>query len=445
MMDQRQLRRLLSKAADGVASESERTQIAEALAANPTLRTQYVRFAQTEAALEHACLSEPPTSPEVMLGGAAATPSAVSPPVAARFLQTGFAKFKSIGAMRSWGGFALAASIAVIGVGVGWKWWSDCAAVISLEEVAWVPGNYFVPGESLGREWIELESGKIVVGFNSSALIEVRGPARFKAAGRNSCQLDYGSVLAYVPEDATGFSLDAPEFKVVDLGTSFRVQVLKDHASSIQVLEGVVSVTSKADGKTRQLTAGLVVNAASGGAAKLLGSQELAPVTSDRVVYRSKHVPSLGRKGLKVDDRCFLFLENSALRLPHDVSLNAAVPGRHTRFDGGEGIVRRGEQVRSYLLHCAPSAGATEVQGEITFKHPIVGVISSSDKLNATNSLFGSPWSLVCEDSQRGLESAPNNNADFIEILGDRRTLRFRLRTEAIDQLRILVRIEHYR
>jgi hypothetical protein len=80
------------------------------------------------------------------------------------------------------------------------------------------------------------------------------------------------------------------------------------------------------------------------------------------------------------------------------------------------------------------------VEGTISFPGEILGIIASSDKLNSTNDLFSSPWSLRCQHPERGFEDAPDQNSDELSISPDRQTLSVKMRTQSIDQLRILVR-----
>jgi hypothetical protein len=98
--------------------------------------------------------------------------------------------------------------------------------------------------------------------------------------------------------------------------------------------------------------------------------------------------------------------------------------------------------VDCYLLHSAPNLDRHAVKGSITFTGEVVGILATSDRLNATNGLFGTPWSLQCHHPERGLEDTPNKNADSIRISPDRRTIAVNFQTESIDQVRILVRSE---
>jgi hypothetical protein len=434
-MDRRQLRKTLSKAVDGLADDVELQQVADALSADASLREEYVRFTQTETAIYHGLkrqIPEPRASDE---GGRAAAAPANRPRTAFRDRLT------PITTRRLWTGVGLAASLLVLIATVAWRT-SSCASIVSLEAVTWKSANYFVVGDNLSREWIELESGKAIIGFDSSALIEVHGPARVKLTGDNSCHVAYGNVVALVPAAAKGFSVDTVSFEVVDLGTNFRVDANKGGTATLQVLEGVVTVHSKVSGETHKLLAGGLAIQDAAAALRVLDSETSIPVTSPRVVYRTKHVPSLERNRLRVDERCFLFLENAFVNLPYDLPINVAKPGRHSQFQRSEGQIDRGRTISSYLIHCSPSTERTSVQGEITFPGEILGVITSSDKLNATNSLFGSPWTLTCDDPQRGLETTPEANSDLIEISEDRRMLKIWLNVQAIDQVRVLVRMD---
>ncbi len=100
-----------------------------------------------------------------------------------------------------------------------------------------------------------------------------------------------------------------------------------------------------------------------------------------------------------------------------------------------------GSVVDCYLVHFAPEGlERQQLSGTIRFPGKILGVITSSDRLNATNHMLGAEWTLQCFHGQRGVESTPDINADVVTLSPDGHTLSVIFRTEdAIDQLRVLV------
>ena len=94
-------------------------------------------------------------------------------------------------------------------------------------------------------------------------------------------------------------------------------------------------------------------------------------------------MPSLGQLGFKGNDRCYVFLERHNFELPQDLPVNLIDPGTYTQFAGVAGDLAAGTRVDCFLLHSAPRGKRHLVEGNVTFRGEILGVISSSDKLRA--------------------------------------------------------------
>lgn len=115
-------------------------------------------------------------------------------------------------------------------------------------------------GDSLPIGRIDLISGSAQLMFRSTAVVDLTGPCDFEMAGPNRGHLISGMLEAYVPERAHGFTIDLPGgARIVDLGTSFRVQV--DHTAQyrISVLKGRVKWV-RAEG-SQIIKAGQIVRA----------------------------------------------------------------------------------------------------------------------------------------------------------------------------------------
>ena len=105
-------------------------------------------------------------------------------------------------------------------------------------------------------------------------------------------------------------------------------------------------------------------------------------------------------------------------------------------------MLSAGKRVHSYLIHFSPQSGRRFVRGSVKFPGKILGVIGDTDMLNSTNSVLGTDWTLQCRHAERGIESTPDPNSDTVTVGSDMRTLSLKLRTESIDQLRVLVECE---
>lgn len=456
-----EMQRLATKLIDRVATETDEAALSSLLQSNPHLHDAFVHLMQNEAALDElhandlsalgidpACIDREKPSPtgsaaahrpNIALGPEAKKRGAAK---AVKRNATDWSRFSSLSALiGSNSGWALAASLAVLACGY-LLWPSSYATVVATENVEWRDGTHFEVGERLGGEWIGVEEGVVQLAYSSSAVMKIEGPAEFRVNGDRNCELRLGSVLAYVPPDAHGFTVDTPKMLVVDRGTSFRVDVSAENDASLQVLEGMVDAEAKSSGKSHRLVAGEVAAIRGSGQQSELQistEEQLFPQTSNRIAFRAKHVRSLGHAGFKGNNRCYVFMERYDFALPHDTTVNLSESGRHAEFDGESGSVGEGTRVDCFLVHSAPRGKRHVVEGTITFDKEILGVIASSDKLNATNSMFGSPWLLRCQHPERGFEGTPNRNSDRVEISSDRHTLKIAVRTESIDQLRVLV------
>jgi len=454
--------RLATKLIDGLAGEQELAALSDLLKQNPELHDDFVQLMQCEAALDEIHSRDQLSlelgsddAKRLRPGDAIAGMRVLNETSTAKRVQQDKHDLgnKFFSAVRSWQlskvpksltpTFAWAMAATVLLSICGYLLWpSNYAALVATENVDWADGKHYEIGDQIGSDWISLKSGVVQLAYNSSAAMTIAGPARFRATGNRGCELQLGSALAYVPPAAIGFTVVTPEMLVIDRGTSFRIEVSETRDTSLQVLEGTVEAKSSSASKTHLLVAGEVATACADQQQDLCldSEQQLYPNTSSRIAFRAKHVPSLGHHGFKGNNRCYVFLERYGLALPHDLAVNLTDSGKHSEFDVVAGELRAGTRVDCFLVHSSPLAKRHLVEGTITFHGEILGVIGSSDKLNATNTLFGSPWLLQCQHPERGLESTPNRNSDRVEISQDRRTLRLAVKTESIDQMRVLVK-----
>jgi len=108
-----------------------------------------------------------------------------------------------------------------------------------------------LPGTALRRGFIVIEQGIAQVRFQSGAVATFRAPAVIELRGDNRMALNKGAMVAHVPEQAYGFTVDTPTMRVVDLGTEFGVTAEETGDSAVQVFVG--EVTAAAFDPTGQL------------------------------------------------------------------------------------------------------------------------------------------------------------------------------------------------
>ena len=87
---------------------------------------------------------------------------------------------------------------------------------------------------------LDLQSGLVQLTFESGAKVILEGPAKIKLHNSLYASLNRGRVTAVVPEEAVGFRVDTPSAEIIDLGTSFGVNVAEDGESEVHVLEGEI-------------------------------------------------------------------------------------------------------------------------------------------------------------------------------------------------------------
>jgi hypothetical protein len=117
------------------------------------------------------------------------------------------------------------------------------ARLIRTSEAVWQRPDATADGAVLtfGQK-LSLQSGLAEIAFDSGVQVILEGPADFEVGSRkseveqeevrvqgsdenNACVLTLGKIVAHVPKQARGFSVDTPSMRIVDLGTEFGVEV----------------------------------------------------------------------------------------------------------------------------------------------------------------------------------------------------------------------------
>ncbi len=336
-----------------------------------------------------------------------------------------------------WQPAAVAAGVLIAVFGVYQVRRGPDATFVALEDTVWNDGIERSVGDRLGSDWINLEAGVARIALRSGAKASISAPAHFRIMSGNSAQLSVGKLSAWTPPGAEGFAVQTPSLNVVDLGTAFQVAVGLDDGQTVHVTEGVVWV--EAEDTETQLTAGQVLVGGGGFSPSVLDPSSLVPETTGAMLFTAEHPQSLGLNRFDHDDQIHVFLESFRNQLGHDLRVDVANTGRHTVFGPEGGNLKAGVVFHCYLVHFSPLQRRQVVEGSVTFPGKILGVLTDSDRLNGSNPILGSDWTLQCFHPQRGLESTPDRNSDILKISSDGRTLSATMRTEAIDQVRVLV------
>lgn len=156
--------------------------------------------------------------------------------------------------------FATAAAAAIVAGGAMWLLEREPAPVATLvkaQQCKW--GNSALPtleGGLLRAGTLELLEGMATLKFNSGAEVVMEAPVSLEVVNAMECRIKRGTVVADVPPEAKGFTVQTPDTKVVDYGTRFGVSTSEDGKCLVHVIKGLVEVNRKDPGETRKLTTG---------------------------------------------------------------------------------------------------------------------------------------------------------------------------------------------
>lgn len=171
--------------------------------------------------------------------------------------------FNSVPVARSWfvpRMIATAAAAAIIAGGAMWLLEREPAPVATLvkaQQCKW--GNSALPtleGGLLRPGALELLEGMATLKFKSGAEVVMEAPVSLEVVNAMECRIKRGTVVADVPPQAKGFTVQTPDTKVVDYGTRFGVSTSEDGKCLVHVIKGLVEVNRKDPGETRKLTTG---------------------------------------------------------------------------------------------------------------------------------------------------------------------------------------------
>lgn len=100
-----------------------------------------------------------------------------------------------------------------------------------------------------------LKSGILEVTFGYGATVILEGPCEFSCKSEGTLYLQSGRAFASVLPEASGFTIETPVSRIVDLGTEFGVNVGPDGSSSAQVFLGKTRViANRRNGKAMSET-----------------------------------------------------------------------------------------------------------------------------------------------------------------------------------------------
>jgi hypothetical protein len=131
------------------------------------------------------------------------------------------------------------------------------ATLVRAQQCQWAGSSLpTVEGARLKPGMLDLIEGLAVLRFDSGAELVLEAPATVEVLDGMNCKLRRGTLVAEVPPQAKGFSIDTKDAKVIDWGTKFGLSAGEDGKYLVQVLEGLVEVDDKSGAASKKLEKG---------------------------------------------------------------------------------------------------------------------------------------------------------------------------------------------
>ena len=318
--------------------------------------------------------------------------------------------------------------------------------------VIWSGDSIPTKDGSLKSGLYHLSSGVVSMRMSSGSELSVEGPAIFEVGDDASTFVHEGIALARVSATDLGISLRSKGLSIAEPARLIGIDARSEGATEAIVFNGDGGICLTEGGKCRELSEFEAVKAdhvrerlvdvpynpkAFTNAWALLSGVE-NNLGSVRIEMPGAAISSeQGREG-----EVQVYVENESFRPESDLEVDQVVAGEFSVAEAnpGQQLEAKGE-LRSYLLQLWPTQAGDgdEVETSLTFDHPVVGVIFSSDRLVGSDSSVGAPISLAGEiyNRNRGMDSGN----DEILLSQDRRTLNLRFKGGGAqaEQVRVLV------
>lgn len=420
--DKERLHELASAALDGTANESQLQDLTDLLRENSVARDEYLKLMDLHAVLSTQLVDSP--SPRSVSRGQ--SKEKVKPQVRRR---TVIAVVISLAA-------CLLFAVNLFRPGDTKVETVAFASIAQETNVIWDSEELSL-GQRLSATTLRLRSGIVRLEFDSGVEVTLKGPAEFKLLNESRTQLSKGLLTATVPPGAEGFTVDTPSAQVIDLGTSFGIDISNEGFSNVTVFDGEVEVAPHQSAETRLLSEGESV--------RIGTDYEVEDIALDPKPFERMWPTASGIAGssesiklvppwpkqirfIQSDDNIFVRAEGPPTRLRAELKVNVSEPSRCSGVeDLTPATLQTDEFVRSYILHYSPVSQlgrrrAQRVTGSITFASPVLGLITKHEELVATSRRFGRRG--AGEINQRRELNLTNDEAgDRIALSEDRMTV----------------------
>jgi len=240
------------------------------------------------------------------------------------------------------------------------------ATLEAAQRVAWSQAHLKPAADGTmppGRYVLERGAASVVMSRGASLLVQA--PARFELLDDNRIKLESGRLVARVPGRAAGFTIEANDLRIIDIGTEFGVDVDRAGEVLASTFDGMVVMReSKGQGDGVMLAAGEAVVVERG--QSLAAVEKLDKLPADKVFARTLDEASdpafayeraiLADKPL-VYWRCEELSDGKVLNEANAEALHAKVLGPMqlgTGLFGGAGLFNGDASVQSGLISTEP-------------------------------------------------------------------------------------------
>jgi hypothetical protein len=120
----------------------------------------------------------------------------------------------------------------------------ELATAVKVEDVCWEADSVTAAeGTVVATGRLRLRSGRLTLAFFSGAWLTVEGPADLELLAPDRVFCHHGKLRVRIPRGAEGFTVRAPGYEVVDLGTEFGLNLEPGGKSRVMVFEGATAVS----------------------------------------------------------------------------------------------------------------------------------------------------------------------------------------------------------
>ncbi|MFC1762995.1 FecR domain-containing protein [Planctomycetota bacterium] len=326
------------------------------------------------------------------------------------------------------------------------------------KDVSWQTDSLIPSAQAVLPGSYHLTQGQLRLQMNQGTIVTMDAPSQFEIKNQNNIVLASGKISTVMAEGAPPFRVLTQHLEVIDIGTAFGLHVRDDGSSQVTVFEGSVQVRAP-QGNPLLLKRGDSAQSSSTGQLHLdvFDAQpfsELWPLAKgiDQMSELVEFIPPGPQRPLtdyRHNQKLFLMPEQMNLKLGQKIRVDLTPETTRLPVQDRQPSLLEAKTISSYIVFFNGQVPETEgqhqnIQGQITFAQPILGVIYNEKRLTRSDTSLGLKDITYPQTQGRGLVCKPKTNYPFpldsITIVPDGHTLHFDLyTTEYMDQFRVIV------